>query len=147
MEKIFDMVISNGIKLEIYDRHYNSSNPINKFPGKYKNYIHEAVDYTQLGKILKASRFAININTEKKSETMFARRVYELMACRCVIISNESKGMKKIFGNKVWFLGEKFDFDKEKEFVESNYDYVMSNCTNDVEIEKMLRRIGIINDV
>ena len=144
MEKIFDMIISHGIKLEIYDRHYNSSNPINKFPDKYKNYIHEAVDYKKLGDILKTSRFAININTEKKSETMFARRVYELMACRCIIISNESKGMKKIFGNKVWFFGEKFDFDRENEFVESNYNYVMSNCTNEKIIKNMLNSIGIL---
>lgn len=144
MEKIFDMVISNNIKLEIYDRHFNSTNPINKFPDKYNKYIHEAVDYTKLGDILKTSRYAININTEKKSETMFARRVYELMACRCIIISNHSEGMKKIFGNKVWFFGEEFDFDREKEFVESNYNYVMSNCTNKKIVKNMLKSIGIL---
>ena len=74
---------------------------------------------------------------------MFARRVYELMACRCIIISNDSEGMKKIFGNKVWFFGEEFDFDREKEFVESNYNYVMSNCTNEIAIINLLKTIDI----
>ncbi len=143
MEEIFDMVLEKGIKLEIYDRHFNSSNPINKFPDKYKPYIHEAVDYTKLGEILKTSRFAININTEKKSETMFARRVYELMACRCVIISNESKGMRKMFGKKIWFLGDDFDFSREKAFVEENYEYVMTNCTNEISIRNLMKSVGL----
>ena len=59
-------------------------------------------------------------------------------------IRDRSKGMKKIFGNKVWFFGEKFDFDRENEFVESNYNYVMSNCTNEKIIKNMLNSIGIL---
>ena len=35
-------------------------------------------------------------------------------------------------------MAKKFDFDREKEFVESNYNYVMSNCTNEKIIKNML---------
>ncbi|MCI8341765.1 MAG: hypothetical protein HFE62_00910 [Firmicutes bacterium] len=143
MVKIFDMIISSGTELEIYDRNYYSSNPKSKFPEKYNMYIKKPVPYEKVGEILKKVRFAVNINTIKNSETMFARRVYELMACKCVVISNESEGAKKIFGNKIWFFGEKFDFDAEKEIIALNYDYVMGNFTNETVFRDMLNKAGI----
>ena len=144
MEKIFDMVISMGIRLDIYDRYYDSSNPINSYPEKYKRYIHKGVPYEKLSRILSKSKFAININTEKDSKTMFARRVYELMACRCIVISNESKAMKEMFGNNVWFVNEKFDLTQEKEIVADNYDFVINNCTNNAVLLYIFKIIGLL---
>ncbi|MGN1230422.1 MAG: hypothetical protein ACI4TP_00835, partial [Anaerotignum sp.] len=130
MEKIFDMLIEKKIPLEIYDRYWDSDNPMHRFPEKYRPYIHKSVPYEALGQIYKTARFAVNINTEKNSDTMYARRVHELMACRCVVISNESKGMRKKFGEHVWFLDTPFDFENERAICEDNYDYVMNHCTN-----------------
>lgn len=143
MERAFDMLIKKGIPLEIYDRNWDSPNPVHRFPDRFRPYLHEAVDYEALGEIYKKCRFAVNINTENKSETMYARRVNELMACRCVVVSNESAAMRKKFGKNVWFIGEDFDFDNEKAVCDDNYNYVMKNCTNLAEFERMLLRIGI----
>ncbi|MGL4790282.1 MAG: CgeB family protein, partial [Anaerotignaceae bacterium] len=141
MMEIFDMVLSKKIPLEIYDRQGNSSNPIHKFPEKYKEYIHPPVDYEKLGKILENATFGININTEKKSQTMFARRVFELMACRCIVISNYSKGIKRLFGNNVWFMGEDFYLDDMEKIRNENYNFVINNCDTKNKFKDVCKKV------
>ena len=145
MEKIFDTILEKNISLEIYDRYSESSNPVHKYPDKYKKYIHKAVPYKKLGKILRNAEYAININTEKKSDTMFARRVFEIMASRCIVISNESVGMEKLFGDNIWFVGKDFDFENAESIIENNYNYVMKECTNNARIKKMFDICGLNN--
>ena len=145
MEKIFDTILEKNIDLEIYDRYSESSNPVHKYPDKYKKYIHKAVPYKKLGEIFKNAEYAVNINTEKKSDTMFARRVFELMASRCIVISNESVGMERLFGENVWFVGKEFDFENFEEITDHNYRYVMENCTNEAIVKKMFDICGIGN--
>lgn len=144
MEKIFDMLLEKKITLEIYDRHYASSNPINQFPERYKPYIHKAVSYKELSSILNGSRFAVNINTEKNSKTMFARRVFELMACKCIVISNDSIGMREMFGNNVWFEGEDFNINDAEKICEENYKFVMEHCTNTIKLKEILKIADIL---
>lgn len=144
MEKIFDMLIGKKIPFEIYDRYWGSDNPVHRFPEKYRPYIHKPLPYEALGQLYNTARFAVNINTEKNSDTMYARRVHELMACRCIVISNESKGMKRVFGEKVWFIGEAFDFNREKEICDENYEYVLNNCTNYAKFLQMFDKVGIV---
>lgn len=143
IEKIFQILIEKKIPLEIYNRYYDSPNPIHKFPEKYKPFLRDAVSYSKLNQILNSSQFAININTVKNSETMFARRVFELMACKCIVISNESEGMEKMFGDKVWFIGQEFDFKNSDKIIEDNYQFVMKYCTNEVRLKNILKNMQI----
>ena len=142
MEAIFDLLLKMGIPLKIYDRHFGSENPVHRFPEKYHMYIHPAVSYEVLPELYRKARFAVNINTETDSETMYARRVHELMACRCIVISNESKGMRKNFGKNVWFAGEPFELEREAEIRSQNYELVMKQYTNHSCFMKMLKEIG-----
>ncbi|MDR1091892.1 MAG: glycosyltransferase, partial [Prevotella sp.] len=103
MTKLFDFVLDHDIELIIYDRKSGTGHTSNQYPKKYSQYIRSAVSFDQLGDIFRKCRYAININTVTDSETMFARRVYEAMACGCIIISNESKGLRKTFEKKIWF--------------------------------------------
>ena len=48
-----------------------------------------AIDYAELLRIHKLYDWAVNINTVKHSETMFAARVYELQAMGNLLISND----------------------------------------------------------
>lgn len=106
MERAFDTVLQMGMRLEIYDRYHGHGGEGRCFPEKYRPYVHGGVPYSAIRSTIGTPCFAININTVTDSETMFARRVFELMACGCVILSNESRGMRRMFGDKVWFLGE-----------------------------------------
>ena len=120
MEAVFDMVLSEGLNLVIYDRASESDNPLLKYPTKYLPYVRPAVPYNQLGAVMADARYVININSVKDSRTMFARRVFEAMACGRIVISNESLGLRELFPGRIWFIGNPFCRSQEEKIVEEN---------------------------
>ena len=120
MEKIFDKILNNNLKLKIYDRFSNSSMERMKYPEKYLPYVNDGVEYHEIPDVYKESEFGLNFNTITDSNTMFARRVFELMASNTVVLSNYSKGVYRLFGGNVLYLDrDEFEgnrnFDKIKE--------------------------------
>ena len=140
MENLFDNILNKNINLKIYDRYFNSNNVNTVFPQKYSLFNKGSIPFDKLGREIKKAKYAVNINTVKNSDTMFARRVFELMACNTVVISNYSKGMKKMFENNVWFLGENFEYSEK--LLEDNLYNVLKNHTNEIRFKSILRRIG-----
>ncbi|WP_169740470.1 DUF6270 domain-containing protein, partial [Methanobacterium veterum] len=106
MIEIFDNILDSGYKLKIYDRTYTPNNPNSNFPKKYLKYVNPAVPFDQIENVYKESIYSLNINTETKSKTMFARRVFELMLCNTLVLSNYSEGMYELFGDNVIFVDE-----------------------------------------
>jgi len=117
MEKVFNAVINSGLNLRIYDRCYGNGNPSNLYPEKYYKYINPSVSYEKTNEIYRKSKYAININTVKKSKSMFSRRVFEIIASGCHVISNDSKALKMLFGNNITFIKGKL---KLKNIAEKN---------------------------
>lgn len=87
--------------LEIYDRNYGKKEPMYMFPQEYKKFIVGNLPYDQIRKAYNGYKYGINMNSIKDSQTMFARRVFELLASNTVTISNYSRGLKLIFGDLV----------------------------------------------
>ncbi|ALM86449.1 glycosyltransferase [Bordetella sp. N] len=88
--------------VEIYDR--NGDRPLPHdfaFPQEFHGEIRGTLPYTEMDKGYKGYRFGITVNTVKQSQTMFARRALELMACNTVVVSNFSKGLRQLFGDLV----------------------------------------------
>lgn len=96
---LLDGVINSGKKLRIFDRNYYSDNKAYKYPEKYANYVYPPINHKILMKVHKMFKWAININSIKYSDTMFASRVYELQGCGSLMISNWNLGMKRLFPN------------------------------------------------
>ena len=86
---------------EIYDRNYGKDNPDYQFPETYQPYIVGTLPYDQIDKAYKGYRYAINLNSIKQSQTMFARRVYELLGSNTLVVSNYSRGVRLMFGDVV----------------------------------------------
>ena len=108
MGKAFDLVINCGYNLKIYNRQSNSNDPNFNFPKKYRKYLHSSLQHEQLDEAHKGSNYALNFNTVKESPTIFARRVFELMCSNTLIITNNSDGVKRMFGDKaVYFENSK----------------------------------------
>jgi len=128
---IFDEVKSTGLGLRIYDRYRTSGHSTKPFPDAYQQYVHDGVPYESLGDIYRSVQYVINVNTVRDSATMFARRVYEAMACGCIVISNESIGMRKQFGNTVWYAGNKdqFDFTTIEDIRKKNIEIAFASHT------------------
>lgn len=139
MNEILNMILDEDIAFKIYNRHYKSANPINRFPVVYEPYLKEGINFIKLSSVIKKARYAVNVNTVTDSETMFARRVFELMACNTCVISNYSLGMEKLFGENVWFIGEKFDKSLIEEKCKQNIDIVFKYHTYDQRLKKIMK--------
>lgn len=146
MERMFEQVLSSDIRLEIYDRNFNNTKTVNHFPEKYAPYISGYVPFEEMGKKVKHARYAVNVNSVTDSKTMFARRVFEMMASNVAIISNESLGMRELFGKRVWFVGEDFEKENIEEICRENVQDVFEHHTNQMRMRTLLKVIGILQE-
>jgi len=95
---IFDGIISSSHDLHIIDRNYPTYKGY-EFPDKYFKYTSPAIEHCLLQKVHKLFNWAVNINSVKNSETMFANRTFELLANGVLILSNFSVGIGNILPN------------------------------------------------
>jgi glycosyltransferase involved in cell wall biosynthesis/2-polyprenyl-3-methyl-5-hydroxy-6-metoxy-1,4-benzoquinol methylase/spore maturation protein CgeB len=87
--------------IEIYDRNFGKEIESFRFPPQYQPFIVGSLPFDQIDKAYKGYRYAINLNSIKQSQSMFARRVFELLASNTVTISNFSRGLRLFFGDLV----------------------------------------------
>lgn len=143
MCEIFDMLIEQGFNLKIYDRLSKVYQPGRQYPLKYVPYIFPAVPYEQTGDIMNDADYIININTVKNSETMFARRVFEAMACGRIVISNHSVGMEKLFKNAIWYPDKPFNRENEEFIINENLKKISKSYTFEAQLGQAMSEIGI----
>ncbi|WP_099190546.1 CgeB family protein [Tepidibacter mesophilus] len=118
MKEILDIAVDYGI--DIYDRFHNLDTR-NKFPDKYKPCIVGNINYDDIHLAYKGYKGLINLNTVKKSPTMFSRRVFEVLVSGTPVISNYAKGIKDLLGNDIVLMG------KNKEEHEKNIQRILSD--------------------
>lgn len=107
MGAILDCIVKSEYPLKIYDRHSETNDPNHFFPDRFKKYLNPCLPHEKMEIAYKSSKYALNINTVTDSDTMFARRVFELMSSNTLVISNYSKGMEELFGKDVEFTDGK----------------------------------------
>jgi spore maturation protein CgeB len=103
MESILDHMIAQGIEIEICDRYYGSDDPNRAWPERFKALLKPNAPHEKMAEVYKSSYLGLNFNTVTDSSTMFARRVFELMSCNTLVVSNYSVGVDKMFGQLVVF--------------------------------------------
>ena len=97
LASMFDGVLDARIGLTVVDRFFDlHSDARYAYPDKYFRYCHPAVEHDRLQKLHKRFDWAININTVKDSQTMFANRGYELQAAGNLLLSNYSVGVNSL---------------------------------------------------
>jgi len=87
--------------VEIFDRNHGKTDADYQFPPSYRDYIVGNLPFSEIDRAYKGYRYAININSIKTSQTMFARRVFELLASNTLTVSNYAKGIRVLFGDLV----------------------------------------------
>lgn len=87
--------------LEIFDRNFGKDDVNYMFPPAYHPYIVGTLPFNEIDKAYKGYRYSINLNSIKQSQTMFARRVYELLGSNTITVSNFSRGVRLLFGDLV----------------------------------------------
>lgn len=104
METMFDAVQASDRELKIYDRFYGSDDPTKVFPHRFQYALNPPIPGEDMARVYKESEIGMTVNTETVSRTMFARRIFELMACNTYVVSNYSNGVYEIFGDDVLYL-------------------------------------------
>jgi len=97
----FISALSEKRKIEIYDRNYGKDDPRYQFPEDFRPFIVGHLPFEEIDKAYKGYTHAINMNSIKQSQSMFARRVFELLGCNTITVSNFSRGVRMLFGDLV----------------------------------------------
>lgn len=99
LELILKGLIQSDNKLTIIDRNLELKSERYQFPTEMIPYLAPPVSHETLMKLHKIYRWAINVNSVKYSNTMFANRIFELQAFGNLLMSNYSAGMNNQFSN------------------------------------------------
>jgi len=124
--------VKNFKRVDIYDRNFDNPHPHYTFPDEYKPMILGKLPFEEIDKAYKGYKYGINMNTIKQSQSMFARRVFELLASNTIVVSNFSRGVRLLFGDLV------ISSDNSNE-LENRLDNI---CNNDLNYRK-LRLLGL----
>ena len=85
--------------LHIFDRMAHSNNKNYQWPEIYQPALRGGIPYAQMLTAYKRYKVFLNINSVANSPTMFARRVFELLACGTPVISSYSEGIEELLGD------------------------------------------------
>ncbi|MDD3164315.1 MAG: glycosyltransferase [Oscillospiraceae bacterium] len=94
---LFHWVHQAGLLLRIADRNFSRNVFRYRFPLRYMHDNIGSFSYRELSVIYKLFPWVLNLNSVANSETMFAMRVYDALACGALVLSNESAGMERLF--------------------------------------------------
>ena len=83
----------------IYDRNSHPEDINYTYPDQYQDSILGSLPVNQIDVAYKKYRFGLTMNTVQNSNTMLARRIFELMASNTITVSNESKAVRNMFGD------------------------------------------------
>ena len=102
IETLLDPLAEAGM-LDIFDRFAGETdNPDLIFPPPLQPVIKGALPYRELvEQVYKRYAAFVNVNSVETSETMLARRVFEILACGAPVISSPSPAMERTFGDIV----------------------------------------------
>src|SRR5699024_10538697 len=117
LKKLLDGIILSDKELTIIDRNLDLKNERYQFPTEMIPFLAPPVSHDILMKIHKIYRWAINVNSVKYSNTMFANRVFELQAFGNLLLSNYSAEINNQFAN-VFIV----NVEEDDKLILNNYD-------------------------
>ena len=142
--------------LHIYDR--NLTRPEfgrdYLFPDEYTEAIRGTLTYDEMLTAYRCYDVMLNVNTITESPTMFARRVFESLACGTPVVSTESVGMSRMLGEHARVARSAEDTarhleellgDEEARIREGHlaYRHVHENHTYRHRMNEVFRRVGL----
>lgn len=141
--------------LDIFDRNAGSKKAEEfAFPPPYAGAVRGSLDYDSMLSAYRAYRTFLNVNSVKESPTMFARRVFELMACGTPVISSDSVGIRQMLGSLVKMAAtpeetrahlERLlgDADYRGRYAHAGYREVLEHHTYGHRLREILDRVGV----
>jgi spore maturation protein CgeB len=140
--------------LVIFDRMAASESKNYRWPEVFQKHVYAALPYDKMVAAYKRFKLFLNINSVADSPTMFARRVFELLACGTPVVSSRSKGIERFFGKKLVNMSDEeaetrqilsrllFDDEYRERLALLGQRSVFSEHTYGHRLEKILTSIG-----
>jgi len=89
-------------KLHIFDRMSDHMhNECFRFPDQYASFLRTALAYPNVLSAYRNFKLFLNVNSVTDSPTMFARRVFEILASSTAVVSTASAGIEHMLGDVV----------------------------------------------
>ncbi|MBX3671209.1 MAG: glycosyltransferase [Rhodocyclaceae bacterium] len=99
LDMIFDACEDAGIQLNVFDRNNDRLSRYFefRFPRKSRLRLHGRVPHRGTAEIYKAYVASLNVNSVTGSETMYSRRLLEILACGGIAVTNPSRAVERYF--------------------------------------------------
>ncbi|MFP7722466.1 glycosyltransferase family protein [Lysobacter sp. A3-1-A15] len=91
-------VVGGYVPVDIYDR---DSAAGSGFPDGLRELVAGSLPFNAIDVAYKGYRYGITLNSAPDSQTMIARRLFDLMASGTVVVSNYSRAVRLLFGDLV----------------------------------------------
>lgn len=95
----FTEYFAAGIGIDLYDRNHGDAGNPNAFPAWYEPYILGKLAPEDIAVAYKGYAYGLTMNSIPHSQTMMARRVFELLASNTVVVGNFSRAVRNYFGD------------------------------------------------
>ena len=131
LSNLLDAAIDMNMNISIFDRfsNLNSKSIVNyKYPLKYNKYLRSKLSYYQILNAYRMFKIFLNVNSVENSETMFSRRVFELLACGTNIVSSPSRGINLLFPEIVGIGSSKSEISFYLNKLENDTIFAVSNA-------------------
>lgn len=145
-------------KLHIFDRmSEHTQNDHHKFPEQYGPYLRKALPYANILTAYRNFEVFLNVNSVIDSPTMFARRVFEVLASSTAVVSTASLAIEQMLGNVVSVVNDEDETKAELERlltdrcyrqskVQAGYRKVMREHTYARRFQTIAQTIGLVLD-
>ncbi len=101
LDMVFDICEETNLRLNVFDRNQDrlSRHFEFRFPKKSQLCLHSKVPHRETAKIYKSHTVSLNVNSVTDSETMYSRRLLEILACGGIAVTNPSRAVDQYFRN------------------------------------------------
>lgn len=109
--KDMDLILKPSLEfgLHIFDRQHGlvgTAAEQYRYPDIYQSAVKGYLPYDQMVKAYKRYKVFLNVNSVKRSPTMFSRRIFELLASGTPVISAYAKGIENLLGTDLVLFSE-----------------------------------------
>lgn len=99
LDMVFEICEDNDMPLNVFDRNRDrlSRQLEFRFPKTSQMRLHGKVPHRETALVYKSHAVSINVNSVTSSETMFSRRLLEILACGGIAVTNPSRAVERHF--------------------------------------------------
>jgi hypothetical protein len=99
LDMVFDACEEADLRVNVFDRNHDRLSRYFefRFPKKSVLCLHDKVSHQETAQIYKAYAVSLNVNSVTGSETMYSRRLLEILACGSIAVTNPGQAVDRYF--------------------------------------------------